>query len=78
MNSRFGLNSDFVVAPIFFLILMSLALCLLTSSLRLLALALFWNLIFVAAGFVFVYAGAQRSMVRMTGMSLYNGQSSKG
>jgi hypothetical protein len=59
MNSRIGLNWDFVVAPIFFLILMSLALCLLTSSLHLLALALLWNLIFVAAGFVFVYAGVR-------------------
>ena len=55
MNSLFGLNWDFFVAPILYLILISVAVCVLTGSLRLLALAVVWNLVFVAAGFLLVY-----------------------
>ena len=56
MNSHIGLYWDFVVAPLLFLVLLSVALCLLTRSLRLLAWAFVLNVLFVATGFVFVYA----------------------
>jgi hypothetical protein len=59
MNRRIGLNWDFIAAPIALLILFSFALCVLTGSLRLLPLALVWNLIFTGSGFVFVYVAVR-------------------
>lgn len=56
MNILIGLTWDFIVAPITFFILLSFALCVLTGSLRLLPVAIVWNFIFAAGGFVFVYA----------------------
>jgi hypothetical protein len=56
MNVRIGFTWDFIVAPIAFLVLVSFALCVLTCSLRLLPLAIVWNLIFAAGAFVFIYA----------------------
>jgi hypothetical protein len=56
MNAIMGLTWDFLVAPIGFLVLVSLAMCVLTGNLRLLPVAAVWNLIFAAVGFAFVYA----------------------
>jgi len=56
MNIRIGLTWDFIVAPIAFLVLVSFALCVLTGSLRLLPVAIVWNLIFAVGAFVFIYA----------------------
>lgn len=59
MNAFMGLTLDFVGAPVGFLVLVSLAICVLTGSLRLLPIAFVWNLVFAVAGFVFVYAGVR-------------------
>jgi len=56
MNAIMGLTWDFLVAPIGFLVLVSLAICVLTGNLRLLPVAAVWNLIFASVGFAFVYA----------------------
>jgi hypothetical protein len=55
MNSRIGLNWDFVAAPIVFLFLLACALCISSGSLRILPIAVVWILLFLAAGFGFVY-----------------------
>jgi len=55
MNAIMGLTWDFFVAPIGFLVLVSLAMCVLTSDLRLLPVAAVWNLLFAAVAFAFVY-----------------------
>jgi hypothetical protein len=59
MNSRIGLNWDFVAAPIIFLFLLSCALCISSGSLRILPIAVVWILLFLAAAFGFVYLGVQ-------------------
>jgi hypothetical protein len=59
MNAFLGLTWDFVGAPIGFLVLISLALCVLTGSLRFFPIALLWSLVFAVAGFVLVYAGVR-------------------
>jgi hypothetical protein len=64
MNSRTGLDWDLFAAPIAFLVVLSFALCIFSGSLRLLPIAALWNLLFLAAGFGFVYVG-----VRMIGSS---------
>jgi hypothetical protein len=55
MNSRIGLNWDFVVAPIVFLFFVSCALCISSGSLRILPIAVVWVLLYLAAAFGFVY-----------------------
>ena len=64
MNSWLGLNWDFIVAPIVFLFLLSCALCILSGNLKLLPIAIVWNVLFVAAAFGFIYVA-----VRMMGRS---------
>lgn len=54
---NFGMDWDFVVAPIVFLLLLSSALCLSSGNLKLLPIAVIWNLLFAIAGFALVYAG---------------------
>jgi hypothetical protein len=56
MTVQFGLTWDFIIAPITFLILVSFALCVLTGSLRLLPMAIVWNLIFATGAFFVIYA----------------------
>lgn len=51
--------TEHVVAPIAFLVLVSLAMCVLAGSVRLLPVAVVWNLIFAVAGFVLVYVGVR-------------------
>jgi hypothetical protein len=55
MNELFGLTWDFLVAPIAFIILISVSLCVFTDALRLLPLAFLWNLLFIVVAFVIVY-----------------------
>ena len=62
MNSRIGFDWDLIAAPLVFLFLLSCALCILSASLKLLLLAVIWNLLFLGAGFGFLYV-----VVRMTG-----------
>ena len=57
MNSRIGLNWDFIVAPIVFIFLLSVALCIFSGTFRVLPIAVLWNLLFLAAGILFVYTG---------------------
>lgn len=59
MNAVMGLTWDVFVAPIGFLVLVSLAMCVLTGSLRWLPIAVIWSLIFAAAGFALVYVGVR-------------------
>ncbi len=59
MNLGLGLNWDFVIAPIAFLVLLSGALCFLSGDLKLLPIAIVWNILFVAAAFAFIYAGVR-------------------
>jgi hypothetical protein len=62
MNSRIGLDWDLVVAPIAFIFLLSCALCISSGKLKLLPIAIGWNVLFTAAGFAFIYVS-----VRMVG-----------
>ena len=55
MTTRIGENWV-VVAPLAFLLLISVTMCLLSTSLGLFAFAFIWNLAFCAVGFVSVYA----------------------
>lgn len=55
MNSRLGLDWDFMVAPIIFVFLLSCALCISSAQLRKLPMVVIWILLFVAAGVGFVY-----------------------
>ena len=59
MNSSIGLEWDFFVAPIVFLLLLSAALCMCSGNLKLFPVAVIWNLLFAIAGFAFVYAGVR-------------------
>ncbi len=59
MNAVMGLTWDVPVAPIGFIVLVSFAMCVVTSSLRLLPIATVWNLVFVGAGFVMVYVSVR-------------------
>lgn len=55
MNSRIGLNWDFVVAPLAFLSLLSVALCVVSGNLKWLPLAVVWILLFTAIGVGVIY-----------------------
>ena len=59
MNSRIGLEWDFFVAPIIFLLLLSAALCMCSGNLKLFPIAIIWNLLFAIAGVTFVYLGVR-------------------
>jgi hypothetical protein len=59
MNSRIGLNWDLLAAPVVFLVLLSFALCVLSGNLKLLPIAIVWNLLFLTVGFGFIYIGVQ-------------------
>lgn len=59
MNEVMGLTWDVLVAPIGFLVLVSLAMCVVTGGVRLLPVAAVWNLIFAVAGFVLLYAAVR-------------------
>lgn len=59
LNLRLGLNWDFIGAPIVFLFLVSCALCVFSGNVKLLPIAMVWNLVFLTAGFAFVYVGVQ-------------------
>lgn len=54
MNEVMGLTWDVLVAPLGFLVLITFAMCVLTNSVRLLPIAVVWNFISAAAGFVVV------------------------
>ena len=56
MNSNIGLEWDFFVAPMVFLLLLSAALCMCSGNVKVFPVAVFWNLLFAIAGFAFVYA----------------------
>ena len=55
MNSRIGLDWDFVAALLTFLFLLSVALCVVSGNLKWLPLAIVWNLFFTAIGVGFIY-----------------------
>ena len=55
MNSRIGLDWDFVAAPLAFLFLLSCALCVVSGNLKWLPLAIVWNLFFTAIGVGVIY-----------------------
>lgn len=59
MNSRMGLDWDFMVAPIAFIFLLSCALCIFSAKLSKLPMATIWVLVFLAAGCGFVYLVAR-------------------
>jgi hypothetical protein len=59
MNSNIGLEWDFFVAPIVFLLLLSAALCMCSGNVKVFPVAVFWNLLFAIAGFAFVYAAVR-------------------
>ena len=59
MNSNIGLEWDFFVAPIVYLLLLSAALCMCSGNVKLFPVAVIWNLLFIIAGFAFVYAGVR-------------------
>jgi hypothetical protein len=65
-RSLFGLNWYFTVEPLMFLALLSLSLCLLTRSLRLLPLAFAWNVAFAVGSLALVYAAVHSSYVTIT------------
>src|SRR5689334_21017408 len=58
MNDRIGLNWDFVAAPLAFLFLLSVALCVVSGNVKWLPLAIVWTLIFtvIGVGFIYLYA----------------------
>ena len=64
MNSRIGLDWDLIAAPIGFLFLLSCALCIFSGNLKLLPIAMVWNLLFAEAGVAFNYVA-----VRIVGRS---------
>jgi hypothetical protein len=66
INSRIGLDWDFVAAPLAFLFLLSCALCVVSGNLKWLPLAIVWNLFFTAIGVGLIYV-----CVRMVGPGEY-------
>jgi hypothetical protein len=56
MNSHIGLDWDIAGAPIAFVFLLSVALCILSGDLKLLPLAVIWNSLFIALFLIFGYA----------------------
>jgi hypothetical protein len=56
LHSRIGWEGELFAAPAMFLVLLSVALCIVAGGLRLLPVAIGWNLLFAIAGFVLVYA----------------------
>lgn len=59
MNGVFGPGWDFGVAQITFLILVSVAMCVVTVDFRLFAVAVVWNILFVAGALAAVYLVVQ-------------------
>ena len=59
MNSNIGLDWNFLVAPIVYLLLLSAAPCMCSGNVKLFPFAVIWNLLFIIAGVAFVYASAR-------------------
>ena len=59
MNSRIGWDWDLVAAPVGFIFLLSCALCIASGKLKLLPIALIWNVLFTVAGLAFIYVSVR-------------------